>query len=170
MNIIHKYVATYYREEFEWTEFNSVELLKSGYEHKHYINVTQSFRLPLHDAIDTEAFNTETKTFADLIKTQQWKREEGFFDKCNSYDKAYGPFFELNNIRYDIRGIYVHPGFVHTVISFFCPEYRYKVSEIMDQCNEKNRMLNQTLSDTKASLNKEITEVGHAFFARVLDD
>jgi hypothetical protein len=93
------------------------------------------------------------KDIRRLFETQQWKEDVAIFKKTSSE----APFYELPPTKYpnELRGYYVHPDLIHTVIMFCSPEYRYNVRILLNLINERNKLTNQTLTDNIDDLMKE---------------
>jgi hypothetical protein len=77
-----------------------------------------------------------------LFETHQWKEDVAIFKKYSSSV----PFYELpNTYPKELRGVYVNPYLIHSVIVFCNPEYRHKlrVPLSIEQLMQKNSELLQ---------------------------
>ena len=122
--------------------YNQVKLIKRSSDN--YFNGTKIGR---DNGKETRQY-INSKTFRLIV--EEWKKRY----------PGVKPYYKLEKgVIKELSGFYVHPRLVHFICYWADIQYAFKVADIMDAIDEKNKLTNQTLDDTINDLQNEVDEL-----------
>jgi hypothetical protein len=138
---IEEETTTFNGENFSKSSYNEVSVLKRDKDN--YDN-------------GSALCEADRKEIKELFKTQQWQEDIVVFKKhCSEV-----PYYLLpTTYPNELRGFYIHPDLIHSVIMYCSADYRYKVRILMNLINERNKLLNLKLVDNIEAMKKEIAQI-----------